>query len=93
MSLENDIFFSEKLSICLVVGQRCKLKVPFLPLPRSATEARNAYTVLWLVKITVQVNLFYAVTPKIRLSYMSLVYIILGTGSVYLAPLHPRQFC
>ena len=38
---------------------RCKQKISVLTLPRSAAEARNAYTVLWFVRIMAQVNLFY----------------------------------
>ena len=38
----------------------CKQKIPVLPVPSSATEARNAATLF--INVIAQVNLFYAVT-------------------------------
>ena len=45
------------------VGLRSKQNTPIFTLPPSATETRNASTVLRFVMIIAQVNLPYAVTP------------------------------
>ena len=48
-SKEKMNFSEQSRKLCTGVWSRCKQKVPFPTLPRSATEARNAYTVLWFV--------------------------------------------
>ena len=69
------MIFSENDASCVrTLGKDSKHKIPFLTIPHPASLARTAYTVMRLVMIIVQVNLFYAVTPdwEISLSYISL---------------------
>ena len=49
--------------LCTDVGLSCKQKYPFLTLPQSNIEARNASGMCRFVMIIALVNLLYAVTP------------------------------
>ena len=64
------MIFSENYANCVRTSEfRNKQKVPFLTLNPSATEARNAYTLLRFVMIIAQVNLFCAVTLDWEISF------------------------